>query len=66
VRRRPQGGFDFVCPAGICAAPIIGAAVVPGGPITASYGQKLTWFGTVRGRAGALLTPTVLAYVTGG
>jgi outer membrane immunogenic protein len=61
-----KGSFDFVCPAGVCAAPIIGAAVVPGGPITASYGQKLTWFGTVRGRAGALLTPTVLAYVTGG
>jgi outer membrane immunogenic protein len=61
-----KGGLDFVCPAGICAAPIIGAAVVPGGPITASYDQKLTWFGTVRGRAGALVTPTVLAYVTGG
>ena len=26
-----KGGLDFVCPAGICAAPIIGAAVVPGG-----------------------------------
>lgn len=28
--------------------------------------QKLTWFGTVRGRVGVLVTPSVLLYGTGG
>jgi outer membrane immunogenic protein len=28
--------------------------------------QRLRWFGTVRGRLGATVAPTVLAYVTGG
>ncbi len=61
-----KGGFDFVCPTGICAAPFGVIALFPGGPVTASLNQKLQWFGTVRGRAGVTVTPTVLAYVTGG
>jgi outer membrane immunogenic protein len=28
--------------------------------------QKIDWFGTVRGRAGVLVTPKVLLYATGG
>jgi outer membrane immunogenic protein len=28
--------------------------------------QKLEWFGTVRGRAGLLVYPAALAYITGG
>jgi outer membrane immunogenic protein len=47
------------------------ALVCPGcgdGPsdITSTLTQKLNWFGTVRGRAGVLVTPTVLLYGTGG
>jgi outer membrane immunogenic protein len=63
-----KGGFTFVCPAGICAAPIPvgGAAPIPGGPVTDAFSQKLTWFGTVRGRFGATVTPSVLIYVTAG
>ena len=34
--------------------------------ITSTLTQKLDWFGTVRGRAGILVTPTVLLYGTGG
>jgi outer membrane immunogenic protein len=34
--------------------------------ITSALTQKLNWFGTVRGRAGVLVTPTVLLYGTGG
>jgi outer membrane immunogenic protein len=34
--------------------------------ITSTLKQKLDWFGTVRGRAGILVTPTVLLYGTGG
>jgi outer membrane immunogenic protein len=32
----------------------------------ASAGTKLDWFGTVRGRAGVLVTPQALLYATGG
>ncbi len=34
--------------------------------ITSTLTQKLDWFGTVRGRAGVLVTPAVLLYATGG
>ncbi|MEH2546854.1 outer membrane immunogenic protein [Bradyrhizobium sp. AZCC 2262] len=35
-------------------------------PVTSEISQKLNWFGTVRGRIGPTVTPTVLVYVTGG
>ena len=34
--------------------------------LMANLTQKLNWFGTFRGRAGVLATPTVLLYATGG
>lgn len=34
--------------------------------ITSALNQKLNWFGTARGRVGALVTPSVLLYGTGG
>lgn len=34
--------------------------------ITTTLTQKLSWFGTVRGRAGILVTPSILLYGTGG
>ncbi len=37
-----------------------------GTDITSALTQKLDWFGTVRGRAGVLVSPTVLLYATGG
>ena len=39
---------------------------VPAFPVTNSLSEKLQWFGTVRGRVGPTITPTILAYVTGG
>jgi outer membrane immunogenic protein len=35
-------------------------------PVTSSLSEKIDWFGTVRGRIGPTVTPTVLLYVTGG
>jgi outer membrane immunogenic protein len=35
-------------------------------PVTNSLSEKIQWFGTVRGRIGPTITPTILAYVTGG
>lgn len=50
-----KGSSLFIC-----------AACSPGGNITTDLTQKLNWFGTVRGRAGILVTPTILLYGTGG
>jgi outer membrane immunogenic protein len=49
----------FRCPGTICN---------PGGPVTAAFdqGQTLEWFGTLRARFGAAVTPDAIAYVTGG
>jgi outer membrane immunogenic protein len=53
------GGL-FPCVPGATALP-------PGTPgQTLSLDQKLQWFGTLRGRLGALFSPTVVGYVTGG
>jgi outer membrane immunogenic protein len=35
-------------------------------PVTSSLSEKIEWFGTVRGRIGPTIAPTILAYVTGG
>src|SRR5262249_59917786 len=53
----------YICPGAICS-PTFG----DGAPVTASFdrAQKLDWFGTVRGRLGATVTPETVAYVTGG
>jgi len=42
------------------------AAICDFGTIDDTYREKLQWFGTVRGRAGYLVTPTWLLYATGG
>jgi outer membrane immunogenic protein len=65
-----RGNSLFSC----AATPLIGGVCVPGAtflpPGAAGTGvaidQRLDWFGTVRGRGGLLVTPSVLAYVTGG
>jgi outer membrane immunogenic protein len=51
-------GFIFTPPL------INGVAAFP--PIPFALTQKIDWFGTVRGRAGVLVTPMVLLYATGG
>jgi outer membrane immunogenic protein len=48
---------SFTCPAGVCTAGT-------GLPVTLS--QQLDFFGTVRGRVGVVVVPTVLLYATGG
>ena len=69
-----SGSTSFVCPGGpagpgssangTCSA---GREFVsPGGPVTDTLSEKLTWLGTVRGRVGMTVTPTILGYVTGG
>jgi outer membrane immunogenic protein len=57
---------NFVCPTGVCSPPFGVLAVFPGAAVPVALDQKLEWFGTVRGRAGVLVTPKVLLYATGG
>lgn len=65
-----KGNTSFVCP-----VPVIGpltscngllGAGFDGFPPTVAISEKLQWFGTVRARAGALITPATLVYATGG
>jgi outer membrane immunogenic protein len=64
-----KGGATFTC-----AATIIGGACLPGLTFlppgvtgtTLAFEQQINWFGTLRGRAGWLVTPSVLLYATGG
>lgn len=65
-----KGNADaqFACPVGVCLA---GQTFTTGGtvanPVTVTtFNQKLDWFGTLRGRLGVTVTPTILAYATGG
>lgn len=57
-------GFSGACTAGHIGdtAPFDVAAL----PVTSTLEQKLDWFGTVRGRVGPTITPTILVYATGG
>jgi outer membrane immunogenic protein len=73
---RQAGNGSAVCAGGtaaalnsLCALGHLGDTVpfnVPAFPVTGTLAESLDWFGTVRGRIGPTITPTILAYVTGG
>jgi opacity protein-like surface antigen len=50
------------CPGSVCNPAIVAFDA----PVSMFHQHNLDWFGTVRGRLGAAVTPDVLAYVTGG
>jgi outer membrane immunogenic protein len=53
-----RGTGNFPCAAGVCST--------TGLQVNEALNQKLDWFGTVRGRLGFTVTPTILLYGTGG
>jgi outer membrane immunogenic protein len=58
----PPGGIQGTCSAGhLPDGTSIAAAAV-----TDSLSEKIDWFGTLRGRLGPTITPTLWAYLTGG
>jgi outer membrane immunogenic protein len=67
-----KGSRGFTCPIGTCtpstAPPVggIGFFPIPGAAVAVALSQKIDWFGTVRARAGVLVSPRVLLYATGG
>ncbi len=68
-----KGSVNATCPGGTttsvnsCTPGHIGDTVNdPALPVTASLSEKLEWLGTLRGRIGVTVTPTLMPYVTGG
>ena len=70
-----SGSASAVCPGSVtslnsaCAKGHLGDSPqgdITAFPVTSGLSEKLDWFGTVRGRIGPTITPTLLAYVTGG
>jgi outer membrane immunogenic protein len=57
-----RGDHLFTCPAGVCTPGL----AAPGPAVAVALNQKLEWFGTVRGRVGVAVVPTVVFYATGG
>jgi outer membrane immunogenic protein len=59
----------FLCSVAICQAgnPFFATGGLPQNPVVVStFNEKIDWFGTVRGRVGTLVTPSIVAYATGG
>lgn len=61
-----KGTENFICPTGICSPTTGALLVIPGAAVNGTLDQKLRWFGTLRPRAGILVTPSTLIYGTGG
>jgi outer membrane immunogenic protein len=59
---------SFTCPTGACTAGLIPflPAIFPGPAIAVTSRQQLDFFGTIRGRLGVVVVPTMLLYATGG
>jgi outer membrane immunogenic protein len=72
-----RSNTSFLCPggtglpplpagfAGVCSSGQPGETITAL-PVTDSLSERLDWFGTVRGRIGHMISPTVLPYLTGG
>ena len=63
-----SSSHSFTCPTGVCTAGLIPflPAFFPGPALAVTSRQQLDFFGTVRGRVGVVVVPTVLLYATGG
>jgi iron complex outermembrane receptor protein len=61
-----RANLTSLCPGAICNPALIGVVSDSSVLVDFEHGQRLEWFGTLRGRFGTTLTPEALAYVTGG
>ena len=57
-----QAGPTYLCPGAICNPTIADVDT----PVTVAHDYKLDWLATVRGRAGAAITPDTVIYATAG
>ncbi|MEI9924742.1 MAG: outer membrane beta-barrel protein [Bradyrhizobium sp.] len=62
-----RSNHSYTCPAGFCSqALILGLFLVPNPAVAVTETQRIDFYGTVRGRVGVTVVPTVLLYATGG
>jgi opacity protein-like surface antigen len=61
-----RANLTSVCPGAICNPALLGVVSDSSVLVDFEHGQKLEWFGTLRGRFGTPVTPETIAYVTGG
>jgi iron complex outermembrane recepter protein len=61
-----RANLTSVCPGAICNPALLGVVSDSSVLVGFEHGQKLEWFGTLRGRFGTAVTPEVVSYVTGG
>jgi outer membrane immunogenic protein len=62
-----SNSHSYTCGAGGCTVtPLAGGGFNPGPAVSVTETQRLDFFGTVRGRVGLVVVPTVLLYATGG
>jgi outer membrane immunogenic protein len=62
-----SGSHSFTCPAGFCSQTLFaGLFLIPNPAVAVTETQRIDFYGTVRGRVGVTVVPTVLLYATGG
>ncbi|WP_213741188.1 outer membrane beta-barrel protein [Bradyrhizobium sp. dw_411] len=62
-----SNSHSYTCAAGVCTTTLLGGIFpIPGPAVSATETQRIDFFGTVRGRVGLVVVPTVLLYATGG
>jgi iron complex outermembrane receptor protein len=61
-----RANLTSFCSGAICNPALIGVVSDPSVLVDFEHGQRLEWFGTLRGRFGTTVTPEAIAYVTGG
>jgi outer membrane immunogenic protein len=73
-----KGSSTGICAGGAAPDTLVNGVCTPGHigdtdpfnvgafPVISTINQKLEWFGTVRGRVGWLVVPTIVTYATGG
>ena len=69
ANERGSANNRFMCAVAVCQAgnPFFATGGLPQNPVVVStFNERIDWFGTVRGRVGTLVTPSIVAYATGG
>jgi iron complex outermembrane recepter protein len=61
-----RANLTSICPGAICNPALLGVVGDSSVLVDFEHGQRLEWFGTLRGRFGTTVTPQAVAYVTGG
>lgn len=61
-----SSSHSYTCAAGACASTVTLLGPIPGPAVAVTETQRIDFYGTVRGRVGLAIVPTVLLYGTAG